>query len=100
VFISTFVILCLRHAGQGRSPKLLYIRVYARCDRRLVWVAKVKISTLRVTGDRWKRQLMVNRLYPFFKPYVGLNAHSRSSSIREKASRNHLASPVAAVVPT
>jgi len=44
------------------------------------------------TGGRWTRQLMVNRLYIFFKPYVVLYSHN--------ASRNHLASPTAAVVPT
>ena len=35
-----------------------------------------------------------------FEPYVGLHRHSRSSSLRDKASRNHPVSPAAAVVPT
>jgi len=35
MFLSTCVILKLRHTGQGHSPKIL--------DRRVAWGAKVKV---------------------------------------------------------
>jgi hypothetical protein len=63
-------------------------------------VQRTRFGHLGRLADRWTRQLMVNRLYFFFEPSVGLYSHSRSSILRDKASRNHLASPAAAVLPT
>jgi len=98
MFLCTCVILSLQHTGQGHSHKVPY--TCARCDHRVAWGAKVQgLDNLRATGKRWARQLMVNRLYRFFKTYFGLYTHSRSNSLRDKASRNRLASAAAAVVP-
>jgi len=83
---------------QGHSPIVLY--TYARCDCRVPWGPKVKVKTPRLTGNRWTYQLMVNHLYFSFKPYVGIYGHCRPSSLRDKASRSHQASPLAGAVPT
>jgi hypothetical protein len=58
-----------------------------------------KVKHLRRIAVVGPRQLMVNHLYFFFKPYVAIRSYSRSSSLWDKTSRNHLASPAAAVVP-
>jgi hypothetical protein len=73
MFISTCVILGLRHPGQGLCPKILH--KHARCDRSGLGGAKVKVQTLMATDDRWTRQLMLNRLYSIIKHYFGLYTH-------------------------
>jgi len=54
---------------------------------------------LKATSSRGTRQLMGNHSVLFLKPCVALRRHSQSSSLQERKSQHHLASPAAAVVP-
>jgi hypothetical protein len=85
-----------RAQATGIVLKILYTPMLAAIAE---WPG-VQGWTLKATSSRGTHQLMMNHFVFFFKPCITLHIHSQSSSLRDKTSPQHLASPVAAVVPS